>query len=200
VRPGDVVVDAGGCFGDTALYFAGRVGTTGRVYTFEFSPGNLEVLEPNLARNPALGDRVKVVKAALFDRSSTLSFEDHGRLSRLVPSGDRARQVPALTLDDWARETGLTRVDMVKMDIEGAEPAALRGAREILKHYRPNLAIAAYHAEDDLVTLPRFIASLGLGYRMFLGHYSAGADETVLFATARVGSGSGGPGTGRAAA
>ena len=66
VEPGDVVID-GGCWGDTAIYFADRAAPGGRVYTFEFAPENTTVLRMNIESNPKLADRIIPVENALSD-------------------------------------------------------------------------------------------------------------------------------------
>ena len=54
VTNGDVVIDCGGCYGDTALYFSHKQGATGKTYVFEFIPSNLDILKTNLDANPDL--------------------------------------------------------------------------------------------------------------------------------------------------
>ncbi len=55
---GNVVIDAGGCYGDTALYFAHEVGEDGKVYSFEFLPENLAIFNQNMSLNPELSQRI----------------------------------------------------------------------------------------------------------------------------------------------
>jgi hypothetical protein len=68
------------------------------------------------------------------------------------------------------------------MDIEGSEPAALRGAEKIIRRDRPKLAIAIYHGWDDFANIPEWISNLGIDYAFYLGHYTIHAEETILFA------------------
>jgi FkbM family methyltransferase len=184
-EPGDVVLDAGGCWGDTALYFAGLVGPAGKVYTFEFDPESLEIMRANLALNPHLASRIEVVERALWDRSGeTLEFVQAGRMTTLVGPGAEqpsTRPVSTITIDDFAQERGLERLDFLKMDVEGAELNLLRGARASIERFAPKLGIAAYHKDDDLVSIPEEIASVDPEYRFYLGSYSPVEEETVLF-------------------
>jgi FkbM family methyltransferase len=177
--PGDRVIDAGGCWGDTALYFAHEVGPGGRVFSFEFTPSNIAILERNRDLNPLLADRIDVVTRALWDTSGEMPA------STIRTSGDAAAtdQVRTITIDDFARDTA-GRLDFIKMDIEGAELSALRGAEATLRKYRPALAIAIYHRDRDFVDIPLFLDGLGLGYRFYLDHFTIYGEETVLFATA----------------
>jgi hypothetical protein len=94
--------------------------------------------------------------------------------------GGPALQAPTVTVDDFVREADLDRVDLIKMDVEGAEPWVLAGAADTLAGVRPRLAMAAYHRDDDLARLP---AALDTEYRLYLESYSPLEDETVLFAS-----------------
>lgn len=71
----------------------------------------------------------------------------------------------------------------IKMDIEGAEPAALRGAQQIISRDKPDLAICVYHAVEHIWEIPLLLNSWQLGYRFFLRCYNAYTMETVLYAT-----------------
>jgi hypothetical protein len=78
----------------------------------------------------------------------------------------------------------MPRVDFIKMDIEGSELAALKGASGALREWKPRLAISLYHRVEDFHAIPLWLDSLGLGYRFFLDHYSIHHEETVLYAIA----------------
>lgn len=183
VQPGDVVIDGGAFAGDTSLYFAHLAGERGRVVAFEFEPGNLGLLEQNLELNPGLSTRVEVRRAALWDQDGVeLGFRPFGPATAIVENGEST--VVTETIDALVARGGLDRVDFVKLDIEGAELAALRGASDTLRRFRPRLAIAAYHKVDDLATLPSFLAGLDLGYRFRFGHTTMHQEESVLFARA----------------
>lgn len=192
-RRGDVVVDGGGCWGDTALYFADRVGPTGHVYVFEFEPDNLRVLRANLERNPTLAERVTVVERALWSESDVeLSFGVGGGAATRVGvdgggHGDGGGgRVLTLSIDDLVEREGLRGVDWIKLDVEGAELAALEGARRTLARSHPRLAISAYHKPEDLITLPDFVAEVLPDHEQFLDHITIHAEETVLFARERM--------------
>ena len=68
------------------------------------------------------------------------------------------------------------------MDIEGSELAALQGAEQTLRQFKPNLAISIYHKFADFFEIPSYLHGLGLGYRFYLDHYTIHAEETVLYA------------------
>ncbi len=186
--PDDVAIDAGGCFGETALWLAHAVGVTGRVVTLEFDVENLVLLRANLERNPSLASRITLLEAALWSRGGcALPIEMGGPAATVssgdVPLGDGAGVSVArsIALDDLVDDGVIDRVDFVKMDIEGAEPMALMGAVRVLERFRPRLALATYHDIDHLWQLPRYLAGLELGYRFSIGHFTMHDEETVLY-------------------
>lgn len=179
VRPGDVVIDAGGCWGDTALYFAQRADY---VYCYECVPSNIAILRKNLELNPKLGQKISLVTKALHrEPGRTLNFSDNGPGSRSSAEGF---EVTTDAIDNLVSTNGLRRVDFIKMDIEGAEMDALRGAERTIRSHRPRLAVCVYHSLEDFVRIPRWIGSLGLGYKFYLDHFTIHAEETILFARA----------------
>jgi FkbM family methyltransferase len=179
---GDVIIDCGGCWGDSALYFAGKAGATGGVFSYEFEPGNLEIFRHNMELNEDLARRIRVVERAVWREPDVpLSYTSNSVATAVSAGADGDRRVLTDTIDALAERERLSRVDFVKMDIEGAELAALSGARATLVRDRPRLAISVYHRPADLWQIPAFIDALGLGYRFYLDHFTIYDGETVLF-------------------
>ena len=82
-------------------------------------------------------------------------------------------------MDDTCKE----KVDYIKMDIEGMEMEALKGATETLRLYKPALAVSVYHKIEDIVEIPQFILNLGLDYKLYLRHYwNCNGTDSILFA------------------
>ncbi|MEM6577788.1 MAG: FkbM family methyltransferase [Pseudomonadota bacterium] len=207
-KEGDTVLDCGACFGGTSLFFLRAVGTSGRVFSFEFSPSNLEMFSRNLAMNPDLSKRSDLVQAPVGETSGqAFSVRGVGPATHLVvDTGPATRRwkrkilsfilpryreyrneamVTTLSIDDLARSKPIERIDYIKMDIEGAELAALKGAKAVLERDRPTLAVCVYHKLEDFYAIPGYIDQLGLGYEFYLQHSTLHNDETVLFAKAR---------------
>ncbi len=182
---GDVVIDAGGCWGDSALYFAHEVGENGKVYSFEFMPDSLEIFERNMLLNPHLSGVINLVRNPLWSKSGEQLFvEGSGPGARVgpYPRDPNAIRVETFTIDDLVSKEKLNRVDFIKMDIEGAELEALRGAEKSIRQFHPKLAISLYHKLNDFWEITQYIDSLELGYKFSLKHVTIHADETVLFA------------------
>jgi FkbM family methyltransferase len=182
-REGDIVVDGGGCWGDTALYFADLVGPGGRVHCFECVTENLDLLRENLARNPLLAPRIVVDPRALWrEPTESLDIGVAGHSSSVMGGEGPPGTVKATSLDSYLEEAGLQRIDFLKLDVEGAEPDVLEGGRRTIQRHRPALAISVYHKLSDFWEIPELIDAIQPGYRFFLDHFSIHADETVLFA------------------
>lgn len=185
---GDVVMDCGGCYGDTALDFARQVGKSGFVYTFEFVASNLEFMVKNLDLNPNLKQCIEIVKNPLWSTSDLpVYLEGSGPASRVSfnpISKENYVEFKTVSIDDLVSRKRLSRVSLIKMDIEGAEFEVLKGAKETLLRFKPNLALSVYHRPEHFYQLAQFIDSLNLGYQFYLGHFTIHQEETVLFARA----------------
>jgi FkbM family methyltransferase len=146
VRPGMVCIDAGANIGDSTLHLAKLVGPTGRVYAFEPAPFPRSRLAEHVAANN-FDDRVSISPCALADHAgtATLSFsqpevENQG-MGSLVNHDNhvvtQSIEVPLQPLDTFVNEMKITKIDLIKVDIQGAEPMLLSGARATLARQRP---------------------------------------------------------------
>ena len=167
LAPDDVVIDAGAFIGDTAVFFHHRLGGRCQIHSFELLDENLALLLHNLERNGVPDDRIVVNKLALADRSGdeivVADGASQGATSMFGKAGGGERVV-TVTLDEYVQRMCLPRVDFIKMDIEGAEVMALKGARHTIAHFKPRLAICLYHQWDDVVTVPQAIHATGVAY------------------------------------
>jgi FkbM family methyltransferase len=143
VQPGQLVLDVGGHYGEYAVLFGALVGPAGRVITFEPDAAARPVLIANLALNGST-EQVTVESLAAFDKQDSRElFARHGNAqSSLARSGlggaptedDVERYVIATTsLDEYLADKGISTPNFMKLDIEGAEIHALRGASGILR-------------------------------------------------------------------
>jgi FkbM family methyltransferase len=185
VEEGDVVIDAGGCYGDTALYFAHKGGKNGKVYSFEFIPENITIFKKNCGLNPLLEKKIELIQRPIWSESKIpVYYRSDGPGSKVsfdeIP--DMTGKTTTIAIDDFIHTNKIEKVDFIKMDIEGAELNALKGAVDTIKKYKPKLAICVYHSIEDFGTIPKFINELNLGYKFYLGHYTIYQEETVLFA------------------
>jgi FkbM family methyltransferase len=140
-----------------------------RVVAIEPAPQTLVAFRRNFEGEIREG-RVIVYPAGVWDQDSELELSvDSTNLgnSSMIDvrrvSGARVR-VPVTTIDKIVSELGLPRVDFIKMDIEGAEKNALKGAAETIRRYRPRMSISLEHLEDDITAIPSLVHTLDPDY------------------------------------
>jgi FkbM family methyltransferase len=183
---GAVALDVGGCWGESALWLAHMVGSTGRVYSFEPVPKNRGLLEQNLALNPDLAPRVTVSPAPLGARAGeVVAIRDRmaaGAQIQQSTDGEDLVELRTETIDALVAAGDIPRVDFLKVDVEGADLSVLEGAAETIRTQRPRIAIACYHKPDDLVAIPELLDSLGVPYRWYLQCSTMTPIDTVAFA------------------
>lgn len=174
IAPGSTVIDAGGCEGEFTLYASKCVGPTGRVLMLEPDAKNVAVARRNfeLNDNPA---NITIVPAGLWHERGTIRFAA-GREAQSTMVGEPATdgtsvEVPTLTLADLVRDYGLQRLDLIKMDVEGAELEALSVAKDLPNGFHPRYAIASYHTRDGRSTADRCESVLrDSGYQVSTGN------------------------------
>jgi FkbM family methyltransferase len=149
LRADDVYVDVGGHIGIDAIVASRCVGAAGRVYVFEPGPDTARQLRA------VTGENVVVVESALGDRVGTASLRANAEFGwrdastrSVTGDGPTVAEVPITTFDAWAAETNPARMDIVKIDIEGSEAAALRGMRRALQTLRPRAIVVELLGES----------------------------------------------------
>jgi FkbM family methyltransferase len=172
VAPGDIVLDIGSHLG-TFTQFALKKGAR-KVVGFEPEPVNNSCFKRTFAREIRSGT-VALVEAAAWHSSDTLRFQRNapatGRVknqgwSNEWDSSAEEFEVQAVTIDDQVETLGLNQVDLIKMDIEGAERHALAGATETLKNSGPKMILCIYHRADDPVVIPEIVLGARSNYQM----------------------------------
>jgi FkbM family methyltransferase len=150
---GGAFVDVGANVGFFSVLASRWAGPAGRVYSFEPSPRERTHLEQHVRINDLRN--VTVVPAAVGDRSGDivlrLAPEEYGGLNTTgidfaypgVPLSSEV-VVPLTTLDAWAIEAGIDRIDVIKIDVEGGEVAVLRGALDVIRRRRPAIVFELF--------------------------------------------------------
>jgi FkbM family methyltransferase len=174
----EVYIDGGAFDGDTIRLFSSRVGGRyARIYAFEPDPKTFATLRQNFASEP----RVELINAGLYHRKETLRFRDDASRGAIF-AADGGTEIEVTTIDDVV---GDERVTFIKMNIEGAEIDALKGAARTIRRWRPKLAISAYHRPSDLWCIPRLVRWLNEDYGLYLRQHDGGVIETVLYGLPR---------------
>ncbi|MBO4903566.1 MAG: FkbM family methyltransferase [Lachnospiraceae bacterium] len=123
-------------------------------------------------------ENVQLINVGLSDKQEELHFKTSGSSSSFLKEGGE-NVVKTDTIDHVLQGK---RVSFIKMDIEGFEEKALRGASATITEQKPALAISLYHKRDDILTIPKLILELNNNYRFYFRHYFLGSNETVLYA------------------
>jgi|SRR5579875_473582 FkbM family methyltransferase len=172
---GATFVDIGANAGWFSMLAASVVGPTGKVLAVEPNPLNTELLVRSARGNGF--ENVEAFTVALADKAGMAALETDGSNGRVVPL-DRPPQEPlrasyvvrSTTLDALASEAGVGRVDAMKLDVEGAEPLVLAGARGLVGRDRPVIVTEFYPAALDGApwgSARGYLELLrGLGYRL----------------------------------
>lgn len=175
---GEYFVDAGGFDGMTTEGFLKWCGGNGYSYCFEFDNRNISSIERVLGGNR----NCSIVPKALWSETTYLFARMEGNYASSVAQKaeeDGGHKIEAVALDDFLMNRPVT---FVKMDIEGAELEALKGARHTIMGQRPKLAVSIYHKAEDIWTIPGLLLEYYPGYRFYLRHYSFSDYDTVLYA------------------
>jgi FkbM family methyltransferase len=158
------VIDAGAWIGDFAA-LAACYGA--EVYAFEPVKTSFKILaETNRlnggaihAVNTGLGSRECEMDIFLTDRSGSESSVN-------VRAGGTTETITVTTLDKFANDENIKKIDFIKADIEGAERDMLAGARNVLKEFAPKLALCTYHLPDDPKVLKDIILDANPKYKI----------------------------------
>jgi FkbM family methyltransferase len=157
---GEVHLDVGAQIGSYSLLAA----TSGAiVHAIEPDPNNRRFLRRNIRANKL---DIQVCSIGAWNKSEVLSFRSHDAMSSIKGVGMIPSTLPALnqikvdTIDNIVKQLGITKINVIKMDIEGAEIEALEGARNTIMKDHPILLIEAYHEREGHPTLGRVLALL----------------------------------------
>jgi FkbM family methyltransferase len=177
--PGECFVDCGAYDGDSIASFLQWTGSQFRkIVAFEADPSCFRKLQEFTAARPEIGARIECHQSAVAAASGTLRFNATGHAGASISSAGEI-EVNAVTLDEALRDENPT---FIKMDIEGAEPDALHGARETIRRTQPILAICVYHLQNHLWRVPLLMRELFPAAKFFLRTYCLDGLDTVCYA------------------
>lgn len=130
---------------------------------------------------------IQVFPMALWKHKGKVKFYEDKILggSTIIPDYDgdykKPKYIGTVSIDAFCHEKKL-KVDYIKLDVEGAEYEVLQGAREILKKYRPQMAVSIYHFKEDLFRIPLLLKDTLNDYYYKIAHYTSSFMETILYA------------------
>ena len=173
-----VYVDVGSYIGDSVDNFLDTyLEEYKKIYCYEVTDTSLATLKDKFIFNEDIIIRDK----ALYDKKTTLSLNTSGVDNSANTITDDKGDIEAVTLDEDIKE----KVDIIKMDIEGAEFKAIEGAKKHIKNDSPTLLISIYHGFNDLIRIPKLIKSINKNYNFYLRYYGGNIFPTEIVLIAK---------------
>ena len=154
VKPGMKVFDVGANAGFYTLAFARLVGERGHVWSFEPLAENVAYLNRHIALNGLAN--VTVVHAAIAERTGVAGFALADNRSEGHLSDAAGLRVPTVSLDEFCVQAGIDCPDLIKMDIEGGESLAFKGAQRVISRRKATIFLALHgraHERNCVATL-----------------------------------------------
>ncbi len=179
----EVFLDVGAFIGDSSIEFINAVNNKfSKIIGFEPKTENIET-----ALSQLNDDRIQFYPYGVGEKNETLylygeeGLDDFAHISE--DKNDNYTEIKIISIDNFIKDFINEKYTYMKMDIEGMEVSALKGAANTIREYHPKLAISIYHKLDDFITIPDTILSIDPSYKLYIRHYwgYCGTD-TVLFA------------------
>jgi len=180
----EILVDCGAYIGDSIEAFLKIVPNFSKIIALEPDSNNFKQLQEKYKETK----NIFLINAGVWEKNDCLNFsmEEYGPVSCLSKSNPKDNKkiisVNVLALDT-IEEVKKSKVSFIKMDIEGAELEALKGAEETIKKNKPRLAISIYHYNRHFIEIPEYIHSIVPEYKLYVRHHNKEyPHETVLYA------------------
>ena len=156
----------------TSNMFRKKYGTGNEIVLFEPDKNNISQFNELYAALP----NSRLIQKGLSNLKQTLRFKSNGSASTVSDDGDI--EIEVVPLDYLPKITP----SLIKIDIEGGELEALKGARGTIEKHRPVLAIACYHSPQQFIDVPKYIIENTSNYNYYFRHYTESIYESVFFA------------------
>lgn len=168
----EVVLDCGAYTGDTFISYIYHVGKVRKYYAFEPD----KTVYEKLVDNTYLYSNVKIIQKGVSDKIGEAGYNISDSCSCIMENAEN--RIDITTIDHEIEGD----VSFIKMDIEGEELNALKGAENTILKYKPKLAICVYHKKEDLISIPQYIKALRPDYKLYLRAHEPTLSEVVLYA------------------
>ena len=176
----EVYIDCGAYDGDTIDDFLNYCkGEYEQIIAFEPNAMNFETIKRKYGDNP----KITLINAGVYDKDGEMRFSEIqcSTDSGIVENSNNS----SFTIETKAIDNlGLEKVTFIKMDIEGAELSALKGAKVTILRDKPKLAICIYHSNDDMISIAEYIHDLIPEYKLYVKQHETYPIffDTILYA------------------
>lgn len=179
-----IIVDCGAYCGDTLEFFIDQGVEFQKYIGYELDKDNFQLLNNFVnTSNQIVKSNVEVYNLGVSDSERTLTFFSKNFSSLILNEDEHSEGDTSVgkvvALDTHLRECN---VSYIKMDIEGSEMSALRGAEKLIMHKHPDCAICIYHKATDLWEIPLFLKSCYPDYKFYIRHHANCYFDTVCYA------------------
>jgi FkbM family methyltransferase len=182
----EVYIDCGAYDGDTVENFLKLPNMEyEQIIIFEPNAENFKIIQKKLGSGVKTTEQQKIlINAGVYSKDCELYLIDYqdGSIVSETPTGTKGEIIVKVKAIDNLEN--LKRTTFIKMDIEGAEMEALKGAKKTILRDRPRLAISIYHSDEDMLRIAEWIHALVPEYKLYCRHHSIYpfAFETILYA------------------
>lgn len=174
-----VMIDCGAYIGDTLLDLVNRVGFKDfqEYICFEFDQDNYNIFKQNISGlDENIRKKIIAYNYGVGDREMRVYYCNNAINSTISEIGDKIAKI--VKIDDYLKGK---EVSFLKMDIEGSELAAIKGAEKVIKNNRPMCAISIYHNVRDFWEIPFALRTIIPDYKFYLRKHTADWDDTVCY-------------------
>ena len=186
LKAGETVLDLGAYAGVTTIIFAQLVGSSGRVYGFEADEVNFECARLNceMAAHVMGAGNIELISKAVWSHNNGLVFSGDGSMGSAVRDivGRKFgtdRRVESVRIQDFAQEQGISRIDFVKMDVEGAEAEVLKSSAGCLHELGARLIVEPHRVNGVLLTEECCRLLTAHGYKVHVRKKSPGSEALI---------------------
>lgn len=187
----EIFVDCGAYDGDSIELFLKAVNSKyDKIYGFEPDIHNFRELKK--WHKDSGKKNIFLIKKGVYSQTGIINFDDAGTVDSKIPNKSKIYKdktelnlnnnnyISVIKLDKYF--INKPKPTLIKMDIEGAEVEALMGAEEIIKHYKPKLAISVYHKPTDLWKIILMLNKFDNSYKFYLRHFTDEIADTICYA------------------
>lgn len=175
----EIFIDAGCKDLSTTVQLAGLCSELKKVYAFEPDPDNYKKCQDRWKKECNRLPEIVLLPQGAWSEKTRLKFEALANSGSHIDANGSI-VIDAVSIDEVVKTEDT--ITFIKMDIEGSELEALKGAKTVIQRDKPKCAISVYHKLEDMITIPLYIKELVPEYKLYIRHYSNSEFDTVLYA------------------
>jgi len=179
----ETIVDAGAYVGDTVEEYVKRGQESIKIYAFEpYEAARLkmEARVERLKTEWLIGDNdIEIIPAGVGVKTGIQSFQMYGASTSLSSVNSGGFELPIYSLDDFFKDR--EPFSLLKADIEGGEMDLLKGAENMIRTYKPKMALCIYHSPLDFAQIAEYVRELVPEYRIYVRSHNNDYRDTVSY-------------------